>query len=79
MGSLGETSFVQNTMRRGAAGVVVVGSKRHSARVRAEMFNASDGIYTDPFHSPIDAGPNMFGRVVPWFGGLRMIARRLSS
>jgi len=38
-----------------------------------------DGIYTDPFHSPIHAGPNMFGSVVPWYGGLRILARRSSS
>lgn len=40
---------------------------------------STSGIYTDPLHSPIHASPNMFGCVVPWYGGLRILADRAST
>jgi hypothetical protein len=34
------------------------------------------GIYTDPYHSPISGGSNIFGFNVPWFGGIRIIGNK---
>lgn len=34
------------------------------------------GIYTDPFHSPITAGANVYGVSTPWLGGLRILSPR---
>lgn len=35
-----------------------------------------DGIYTDPFHSPIGCGANVYSVPAPWFGGLRVLVPR---
>ena len=37
------------------------------------------GVYTDPFHSPVTCGANIFGVRAPWFGGLRICGRSSAS